>query len=52
MTKEALATAGQKKEKRAYSKPHLIEYGQVEELTQGGSGELSDFGGHHKATMG
>ena len=38
MTKEALGTPDQKKEQGTYSKPQLIEYGKVEEITKGGSG--------------
>ena len=49
MTKEVLATPEQKKERAAYSKPQLIEYGKVEEITQGGGSIPSDFGGGRKA---
>jgi hypothetical protein len=47
MAKIALSTPERKKEQGAYSKPQLIEYGKVEEITQGASGPNSDFGGRH-----
>jgi len=44
MTKVALGTPEQKKDQGTYSKPQLIEYGKVEEITQGGSGTETDYG--------
>ena len=45
MTKEALDMSEQNKGSKAYSKPQLIEYGRVEEITQGHPGFSIDFGG-------
>lgn len=44
MTKEALDMADEKRGPKAYSKPQLIEYGRVEEITRGGAGSVPDFG--------
>ncbi len=46
MTKVALAKPEQKKEQGIYSKPQLIEYGKVVEITQGASGGENDLGAH------
>jgi hypothetical protein len=47
MTNETVKILGQDKEtKTSYSKPQLIYYGRVEEITKGGSGsngEVSSF---------
>ncbi len=48
MTKEVLGTRERKKEQGTYSKPQLIEYGKVEEITQGGGSAAKDFGGQPK----
>jgi hypothetical protein len=49
MTKVALDTPEQNKEQGVYSKPQLIEYGKVEEITQGGaSGPSTDYGNQRK----
>jgi hypothetical protein len=45
MTKEALHMPEQKRGSKDYSKPQLIEYGRVEEITKGASGSVPDFGG-------
>jgi hypothetical protein len=43
MTKEALHMADQQKRgSKEYSKPQLIEYGKVEDLTKGGAGSQPD----------
>ena len=44
MTKEALDMLEQKRGLKAYSKPQLIEYGRVEEITKGGGASIPDFG--------
>jgi hypothetical protein len=45
MRKEARDTSEQKGDPKAYSKPRLIEYGRVEEITKATSGSSIDFGG-------
>ena len=44
MTKEALHMAEQKRGSKDYSKPQLIEYGRVEEMTKGTGATHPDFG--------
>lgn len=46
MIKEALGMPKRKKGQGIYSKPELIEYGKVEEITQGASGTQPDLGAH------
>jgi hypothetical protein len=46
MTKAVLNKPEQKKEQGVYSKPQLIEFGKVEEITQGGSGAEPEFASH------
>jgi hypothetical protein len=42
MAKEALQMADQKSGSKEYTKPHLIEYGKVEEITKGATGSTFD----------
>lgn len=51
MIKEVVGTPEKNAEKGVYSKPQLIEYGKVEEITKGGVGSVSDLGGF-KSHMG
>jgi hypothetical protein len=44
MTNEARNVSGQNKDLKAYSKPQLIQYGRVEEITKGSTGSATDFG--------
>jgi len=46
MTKEALDMPEQKRGSKEYSKPQLVEYGKVEELTKGTPGSAIDGGAH------
>ncbi len=43
MTKEALDTQEQKRALKAYSKPQLVEYGRVEDITKGSGASVPDF---------
>jgi hypothetical protein len=45
MTKESLDMLNNEKNQKAYSKPTLIQYGKVEEITKGTTGSGTDFGG-------
>ena len=45
MTKESLDRLNDEKNLKAYSKPMLIRYGKVEEITKGTTGSGTDFGG-------
>jgi len=45
MTKESLDMLNNEKSLKAYSKPTLIRYGKVEEITKGTTGSALDFGG-------
>jgi len=44
MTNESLDLFGNQNELKAYSKPQLIRYGKVEEITKGSTGSQVDFG--------
>ena len=44
MTKEALDMLEHKRGLKDYSKPQLIEYGRVEEITKGATGSIQDYG--------
>jgi hypothetical protein len=42
MAKKVLQMAEPKSGSKDYTKPHLIEYGKVEEITKGGQGSTHD----------
>ena len=46
MTNETRNMPGQNKDLKAYSKPQLIEYGRVEEITKGATGSAPDYGAY------
>jgi len=43
MTEQTLKLPGQSKELKAYSKPELIEYGRVEEITKATGGSVTEY---------
>jgi hypothetical protein len=48
MTNETGKMSGQNKDLKAYSKPQLIQYGRVEEITKGTIGSSVDYGGQQQ----
>jgi hypothetical protein len=46
MASETLKMSAEHKDPKAYSKPQLIEYGRVEEITKGTTGSASDYGNY------
>jgi hypothetical protein len=44
MSKEGIKTPGEKQGAKEYSKPALVEYGRVEEITKSGTGSIFDLG--------